>query len=180
MTLMHAPPHPGEVIREYLGDTPITEAASKLKVARSTLSRIVTCRASVSPDMAIRLGMALNTSPELWAEMQLNYDLYQARLRPTPKVGRIVTPIKNMHRVPDDLAIWERIAPIGREFGSPDYERLAELDSLAFKALGSMIKARRWLDAPCADLGGLTPENAAKTPTGFKKVKRLLREKLSV
>ena len=41
----------------------------------------------------------------------------------------------------DLLRDWDRIAPVGREFSSPDYERLAELDSLAYKAKGSPLAA---------------------------------------
>jgi uncharacterized protein (DUF2384 family) len=83
-----------------------------------------------------------------------------------------------MHQDPpvDEMAAWEAMAPIGREFGSPDYERLAELDSLAFKAMGTLLKARRWLDAPNAELSGLAPEEVAKTPEGFARVKELLRK----
>ena len=75
----------------------------------------------------------------------------------------------------DLLQDWDRIAPGGREFGSPDYERLEELDHLAFKAKGSLLAARRWLDAPNQALDGLTPEDAAKTPEGFARVYQLLR-----
>lgn len=59
MTRMHNPPHPGEVLREYLGDITVTEAAVKLGVNRVTLSRIVTGSSGVSPDMAYRLADAL-------------------------------------------------------------------------------------------------------------------------
>ena len=75
----------------------------------------------------------------------------------------------------DQLKDWDRMAPVGREFGSPDYERLEELDHLAFKAKGSLLAARRWLDAPNQALDGLTPEDAAKTPEGFARVYQLLR-----
>lgn len=78
MTRMHNPPHPGEIFREYLADITVTEAAVKLGVDRVTLSRIVTGAAGISADMAYRLGDAFGTSPELWAGMQLQYDLYQA------------------------------------------------------------------------------------------------------
>jgi len=57
---------------------------------------------------------------------------------------------------------WDRIAPVGREFGNPDYERLEELDHLAVKAKGSLLAARRWLDAPNRALDGLMPEEVAK------------------
>ena len=71
MTRMYNPPHPGEVVQEYLGDVSVTEAAMKLGVNRVTLSRVVTGSSGVSADMAYRLGAAFGTSPELWAGMQL-------------------------------------------------------------------------------------------------------------
>lgn len=89
MTRMHNPPHPGEVLREYLGDITVTDAAEKLGVNRVTLSRLVTGAAAVSPDMAFRLGAAFGTSPELWAGMQMQYDLYQAGKAKRPKIERL-------------------------------------------------------------------------------------------
>ena len=89
MTRMHNPPHPGEVLRDYLGDTTVTEAAMKLGVNRVTLSRVVSGAAGVSADMAYRLADALGTSPELWAGMQLQYDLYQAGKLPRPRIERL-------------------------------------------------------------------------------------------
>ncbi len=41
MTRMHNPPHPGEVLREYLGDVTVTEAALKLGVKRAGIERLV-------------------------------------------------------------------------------------------------------------------------------------------
>ena len=74
----------------------------------------------------------------------------------------------------DLLQDWDRMAPVGREFGSPDYERLEELDHLAILAKGSMLAARRWLDTPNQALDGMTPEEVAKTPEGFARVRQLL------
>jgi addiction module HigA family antidote len=54
--MMHNPPHPGRLLREYLGTMPIGEAAGRLRVARSTLSRILNGRAAVTADMALRLS----------------------------------------------------------------------------------------------------------------------------
>ena len=89
MTRMHNPPHPGEVLREYLGAVTVTEAAVRLGVNRVTLSRIASVAAGVSADMAYRLGDAFGTSPELWAGLQLQYDLYQAGKVKRPKIGRL-------------------------------------------------------------------------------------------
>lgn len=89
MTRMHKPPHPGEVLREYLGDVTVTDAAARLGVGRVTLQRVVTGASGVSPDMAYRLGAAFGTSPELWAGMQLQYDLHQAGKVKRPAIERI-------------------------------------------------------------------------------------------
>jgi antitoxin HigA-1 len=88
MTRMFNPPHPGEVLREYLGDLSVTEAAKRLQVTRAALSRILNGSAGVSADMALRLGDALGTSAELWAGMQTQHDLYQAAQRPRPRVAK--------------------------------------------------------------------------------------------
>ena len=89
MTRMHNPPHPGEVLREYLGDVTVTQAAIQLGVNRVTLSRVVTGSSGVSADMAYRLGEAFGTSPELWAGLQLQYDLHQAGKVARPRIERL-------------------------------------------------------------------------------------------
>jgi addiction module HigA family antidote len=77
---MYNPAHPGEVLREYLGEADVTSLAQRLKVARTTLSRILNGHAGISASMAIRLSEVLpNTAPEFWLRMQMNYDLWQAR-----------------------------------------------------------------------------------------------------
>jgi addiction module HigA family antidote len=81
-TKMHNPPHPGEVIREFclepLGLS-VTEAAKGLGVSRKTLSAILNGRAGISPEMALRLSIAFDTTPESWLNQQTQYDLWQAR-----------------------------------------------------------------------------------------------------
>lgn len=89
MTRMHNPPHPGSVLREYLGDVTVSDIAAHIGVSRNTLQRIVNGTSAISIDMAYRLGAALGTSPELWAGMQLQYDLYQAGKEKRPKIERM-------------------------------------------------------------------------------------------
>lgn len=74
---MYNPPHPGLVIREYIDGMSVTDVAQRLGVSRVALSRILNGKASISAEMAVRLGQALNTSPEMWLSMQANYDLWQ-------------------------------------------------------------------------------------------------------
>lgn len=81
-TQMHNPPHPGKIIRELCIeplDLSITEAAEGLGVSRKTLSAILNGRAGIGPEMALRLSMAFNTTPESWLNQQLQYDLWQAK-----------------------------------------------------------------------------------------------------
>jgi addiction module HigA family antidote len=85
---MHNPPHPGFVLREYLGDVSISSAAAHLRVTRVTLSRVLNGKSGISAAMAIRLAAALGTSPELWINMQAQYDLWRARQSRQPAVRR--------------------------------------------------------------------------------------------
>ena len=78
---MHNPPHPGEILRELclepLGLS-VTEAAQALGVSRKTLSGILNGRSGISPEMAVRLSIAFNTTSKSWLQQQLQYDLAQA------------------------------------------------------------------------------------------------------
>ena len=78
---MHNPPHPGEVLRalclDPLGLT-VTEAARALGVSRKTLSSILNGRAGISPEMAVRLSLAFDSSAESWLNQQVQYDLWRA------------------------------------------------------------------------------------------------------
>ena len=81
MKYRRKPTHPGEIVREDvikpLGLT-ITEAAERLGVTRKTLSALLNCKASMSPEMAVRIGKATNTSPESWLYMQAKLDIWFA------------------------------------------------------------------------------------------------------
>ena len=85
--LMHNPPHPGLIIKELcieplnltITDTDTdTDTAKALGVSRKTLSSIVNGKAGISPEMAICLSIAFNTSSESWVNQQAQYDLWQA------------------------------------------------------------------------------------------------------
>ena len=82
MMEMYNPPHPGEILKELclepLGIS-VTRAADALGVSRKTLSAILNGKAGISPEMAIRLSMAFDTSAESWLNQQAMYDLWLAR-----------------------------------------------------------------------------------------------------
>ena len=79
---MHNPPHPGEVIRELcikpLGLT-VTETAEALGISRKALSELLNGHTGISPEMAIRLSIAFDTTPESWLTQQMQYDLWQLK-----------------------------------------------------------------------------------------------------
>lgn len=77
---MKNPPHPGVSVKinclEPLGLN-VTEGAIVLGVSRSTLSKVINGKSSISPEMAIRLSKAFGSSPGCWLRMQLEYDMAQ-------------------------------------------------------------------------------------------------------
>jgi addiction module HigA family antidote len=56
----------------------VSAAAKALRVSRKTLSGILNGHAGVSPEMAIRLAIAFDTTPESWLAQQAQYDLWKA------------------------------------------------------------------------------------------------------
>ena len=91
--VMHNPPHPGEVLRKLCLeplDLSVTEAAKALGVSRKTLSSILNGRTGISPEMAVRLSIAFDTTAESWLNQQVHYDLWQAeRRRKKLRVARL-------------------------------------------------------------------------------------------
>jgi addiction module HigA family antidote len=88
--MMKNPPHPGELLKDNFGKDglhiSIAEAARRLGVSRVSLSRVVNCRAAISPELAIRLELANLSKARLWLAMQSAYDVSQASKRKHPKI----------------------------------------------------------------------------------------------
>jgi addiction module HigA family antidote len=84
--LMHNPPHPGEVLREYLGNMGVSEAADRLRVTRQTMSRVLNGAGGISAEMSLRLADALGTHPAFWSGLQMDYDLWQASKKRRTKI----------------------------------------------------------------------------------------------
>jgi len=81
---MYNPPHPGEIIKrlclEPLGLS-VTETAKALGVSRKTFSSILNGHTGISSEMAIRLSIAFDTTPESWLNQQVQYELWLAEQR---------------------------------------------------------------------------------------------------
>lgn len=76
---MDCPPHPGEILRERLAKIDVTSFAAQVGVNRVTMSRLLNGQNGVSPHMALSLAEALDTTPEMWLTLQMQYDLWHAR-----------------------------------------------------------------------------------------------------
>ncbi|MBP3241841.1 MAG: HigA family addiction module antidote protein [Oribacterium sp.] len=75
------PTHPGTILLEDVIkplNLSITSAAQMLGVTRKALSEFVNEKTALSPEMAIRIGKATNTSPESWMNMQQKLTLWEA------------------------------------------------------------------------------------------------------
>ena len=82
--VMHNPPHPGEILRSLCLETlqlSVTDTAKSLGISRKSLSAILNGRSGISPEMAVRLSIAFDTSAESWLNQQVQYDLWQAEKR---------------------------------------------------------------------------------------------------
>ena len=70
------------------------QLAKALGVSRLTISEIVLEKRGVSPDLAIRLAEYFGTSPELWLNLQADFDLRVARTAAWPEIKRRIRPLK--------------------------------------------------------------------------------------
>mgnify|MGYP003493504991 FL=1 len=89
---MHNPPHPAEILREDVLpelDITITDFAAALGYSRVQLSKVLNGRASITPDLAVRLERAGIGRARHWLAMQASYELWQAEQREQPAVKRL-------------------------------------------------------------------------------------------
>ena len=80
--LKRKPTHPGEILQEeFLIPPRITQSqlAKELKTTFRTINEIVKEKRNISPEMALKLAKYFGTSPELWLNLQNQYDLYRVK-----------------------------------------------------------------------------------------------------
>jgi addiction module HigA family antidote len=80
MTLRRCPTHPGGILKRLYFEPlnlSVAEVAKSLGVSRKTVSKLVNGRGGVTPEMALRLSIAFKTTPQLWLNLQQEYDLWQ-------------------------------------------------------------------------------------------------------
>ena len=86
------PTHPGEILREDVLpalDLSVSEAARQLRISRQTLHRVLSGKAGISPDMALRLGKFCGNGPGIWLRLQQSHDLWHAEQRLSTELKKI-------------------------------------------------------------------------------------------
>jgi addiction module HigA family antidote len=88
-----APTHPGAVLASALkaSDLNANSAAPLIGTTKVTLGRIMSTEAPapVTTEMALRLGTFFGNGPDLWADMQTDYDLWHAREKIAAELAKI-------------------------------------------------------------------------------------------
>ncbi len=78
------PTHPGEILREEVLPAlkmSVARAATHLGVTRQALHRVLAGTASMSPEMAVRIGKFCGNGAGIWLRLQADYDLWHAERR---------------------------------------------------------------------------------------------------
>lgn len=79
----HRPPtHPGEMLlEEFLNPMGLTERdlADAIHVPYPHVNDIINQRRAITPSNALRLAKFFDMSPDFWMNLQLRWDLYQAK-----------------------------------------------------------------------------------------------------
>ena len=104
MAKKRKPTHPGEILQEdYIKPLKLNlqKLADRLGISRNTLFKIRAGLASITPAMALSLGEAFDTTPQLWINLQTNYDLWvqeqdHEHVRPIVKNGELLQSERNI------------------------------------------------------------------------------------
>ena len=98
--LKRRPTHPGEILKEeFLKPLQISQIqlAKDLNTTFRTINEIINEKRGVSPEMAIKISRYFGTSPELWLNLQNQYDLYKAKETRQDNLEHI-KPYAEMHK----------------------------------------------------------------------------------
>jgi antitoxin HigA-1 len=100
------PVHPGEVLREEFlipAGMSVNQLALALRISTPRLNQIVRGISAVTPNTALRLARYLNTTPDFWLNLQLQYDLDIAKDNEGPAIEREVFPRKSANKQSPEL-----------------------------------------------------------------------------
>ena len=89
---MFNPAHPGEIVRECMGENlTVTALAKHLGVPRVNLSNILHGKLGISAAVALKLAQAFpNQDAEFWLALQAQFDLAQERKKKRAKIKPVL------------------------------------------------------------------------------------------
>lgn len=94
--LKRIPTHPGEILKEdFVIPLSLTQTqlAKDLKTTFRTINEIINAKRGISAEMALKLARYFGTSPDVWLNLQADYDLYKAKLK-SKKIIDEITPLE--------------------------------------------------------------------------------------
>lgn len=91
-TMRRAPVPPGEMLRDALDRAGLSAnaAAGKMRIPANRLTAILNGQRGITPETALRLARFFGTSPEMWINMQVQYDLEEAQQKFAARINREV------------------------------------------------------------------------------------------
>lgn len=94
-----APLHPGKIVEgtlERLDKMSVRAAAMRIGVTAQALHNVIDGKSAISAEMALRLGTFFGSGPELWLNMQQDYDLWHARVKLKDELAKIERAVEPM------------------------------------------------------------------------------------
>ena len=78
---MKNPPHPGECLKEVIEESgwSMSETAKRMKVSKTSLSRLLNCQAEITPSIALALESVGLSNAEFWLRVQSSYEIASQR-----------------------------------------------------------------------------------------------------
>ena len=89
------PIHPGEILRDVFSDAGLSASAAavSMSVPANRLTAIMQGRRAITADTALRLARFFGTSPQMWMNLQSNYELDRAEYESAKRIAREVRPL---------------------------------------------------------------------------------------
>ncbi len=88
------PTHAGEVLREeFLEPLGITQShlAKALHTSFRAINELVNEKRGITTEMALKLAKYFGTSPQLWLNLQNQYDLYKVGVKKRDELAQVET-----------------------------------------------------------------------------------------
>jgi addiction module HigA family antidote len=89
------PVHPGKILREVLDEIGLSAnaLAKALSVPTNRITSILKGTRAITADTALRFARYFGTTPEYWLNLQLAYELHQAKSMAGPDIESKIAPL---------------------------------------------------------------------------------------